>query len=193
METKSVLFAGVGGQGIILASKILAKCAFNSGFMVKESELHGMAQRGGSVVSHVRFGDQVHSPLIPSGQSDYLVSMEELEGLRYTYYLKPESVVIYNVKQIIPPTINPEITPYPEDAKSAFENMGFHVDEVNAPEIAREAGNPKTENIVLLGALSNYLPFSLAEWENTVAESVPAKFRDINLLAFHKGREITQN
>jgi len=193
METKSVLFAGVGGQGIILASKILAKCAFDSGFMVKESELHGMAQRGGSVVSHVRFGDEVNSPLIPVGKSDFLVSMEELEGLRYTYYLNPQSVVIYNVKKIIPPTINPETAPYPEDAKAVLVGMGFHVDEVNAPEIAREAGNPKTENIVLLGALSNYLPFTLSQWEKTVGESVPVKFTDINLLAFHKGREITQN
>jgi indolepyruvate ferredoxin oxidoreductase beta subunit len=191
MEITNVLFAGVGGQGIILASKILAKCAFVSGYMVKESELHGMAQRGGSVTSHVRFGEEVYSPLIHRGKADFLVAMEELEGLRYTYYLKPNGRVILNQRRIMPSSIKPDSVPYPEDVKSQLEAMGFHVDEVNALEIAKNLGNPKGENIILIGILSRYLPFPLSQWEMVIKESVPVKTIEINLTAFEKGREIT--
>jgi len=192
MEITNVLFAGVGGQGIILASKILAKCAFDSGYMVKESELHGMAQRGGSVTSHVRFGEEVYSPLIHRGKADFLVAMEELEGLRYTYYLKPNGRVILNQRRIMPSSINPDSVPYPEDVKSQLEAMGFHVDEVNALEIAKNLGNPKGENIILIGMLSRYLPFPLSSWEMVIKESVPLKTIEVNLAAFEKGREITE-
>lgn len=192
MGITNVLFAGVGGQGIILASKILAKCAFVSGYMVKESELHGMAQRGGSVTSHVRFGEEVYSPLIHRGKADFLVAMEELEGLRYTYYLKPNGRVILNQRRIMPSSINPDSVPYPEDVKPQLEAMGFHVDEVNALEIAKNLGNPKGENIILIGMLSRYLPFPLSSWEMVIKESVPLKTIEINLTAFEKGREITE-
>jgi indolepyruvate ferredoxin oxidoreductase beta subunit len=192
MGITNVLFAGVGGQGIILASKILAKCAFVSGYMVKESELHGMAQRGGSVTSHVRFGEEVHSPLIHRGKADFLVAMEELEGLRYAYYLKPNGRVILNQRRIMPSSINPDSVPYPEDVKPQLEAMGFHVDEVNALEIAKNLGNPKGENIILIGMLSRYLPFPLSSWEMVIKESVPLKTIEINLTAFEKGREITE-
>ncbi len=192
MGITSVLFAGVGGQGIILASKILAKCAFVSGYMVKESELHGMAQRGGSVTSHVRFGEEVYSPLIHRGKADFLVAMEELEGLRYAYYLKPNGRVILNQRRIMPSSINPDSVPYPEDVKPQLEAMGFHIDEVNALEIAKNLGNPKGENIILIGMLSRYLPFPLSSWEMVIKESVPLKTIEINLTAFEKGREITE-
>ena len=192
MGITNVLFAGVGGQGIILASKILAKCAFDSGYMVKESELHGMAQRGGSVTSHVRFGEEVYSPLIHRGKADFLVAMEELEGLRYAYYLKPNGKVILNQRRIMPSSIKPDSVPYPEDVKSQLEAMGFHVDEVNALEIAKNLGNPKGENIILIGMLSRYLPFPLSSWEMVIKESVPVKTIEINLTAFEKGREITE-
>lgn len=192
MGITNVLFAGVGGQGIILASKILAKCAFDSGYMVKESELHGMAQRGGSVTSHVRFGEEVYSPLIHRGKADFLVAMEELEGLRYAYYLKPNGRVILNQRRIMPSSIKPDSVPYPEDVKSQLEAMGFHVDEVNALEIAKNLDNPKGENIILIGMLSRYLPFPLSSWEMVIKESVPLKTIEINLTAFEKGREITE-
>ena len=192
MGITNVLFSGVGGQGIILASRILAKCAFVSGYMVKESELHGMAQRGGSVTSHVRFGEEVYSPLIHKGRADFLVALEELEGLRYAYYLKPNGKVILNQKRIMPSSINPEIAPYPEDVKSQLESMGFHVDNVNALEIANNLGNPKVENIVVMGLLSRYMPFPLPVWETVVKESVPAKTIEINLSAFEKGRSLTE-
>ncbi|MDH5768427.1 MAG: indolepyruvate oxidoreductase subunit beta [Nitrospirota bacterium] len=192
MEITSVLFAGVGGQGIILASKILAKCAFVSGYMVKESELHGMAQRGGSVTSHVRFGEEVYSPLIHRGKADFLVALEELEGLRYAYYLKSNGKVILNHRRIMPSSINLSSAPYPEDVKSQLESIGFHVDDVNALEIAKNLGNLKVENIILIGMLSLYLPFPLSAWEMVIKESVPVKTIEINLTAFEKGREITE-
>lgn len=191
MGITSVLFSGVGGQGIILASRILAKCAFVSGYMVKESELHGMAQRGGSVTSHVRFGEEVYSPLIHKGKADVLVALEELEGLRYAYYLKPNGRIILNQKKIMPSSINTAVTPYPEDVKSQLESMGFGVDHVNALEIANNLGNPKVENIILMGVLSRYMPFPPSVWETVIKEAVPAKTIEINLAAFEKGRGLT--
>ena len=187
----NILFSGVGGQGIILASRLVAKCAFNAGYMVKESEVHGMAQRGGSVVSHVRFGREVHSPLIPTGKADFLLAMEELEGLRYTYFLKPGARVVLNMKKIPPTNLNPS-TPYPEDAPARLQAMGFEADTLDALEIAKSAGGPKVENVVLVGTLSHYLPFPVPVWEETIKESVPAKFIEMNLLAFRRGREISE-
>jgi indolepyruvate ferredoxin oxidoreductase beta subunit len=192
MGITNVLFSGVGGQGIILASKILTKCAFVSGYMVKESELHGMAQRGGSVTSHVRFGEEVYSPLIHRGKADFLVALEELEGLRYAYYLKPDGMVILNQKRIIPSSINPALAPYPEDVKTRLEAMGFHVDSVNALEIADNLGNPKVENIIVMGILSRYMPFPLSVWETVIKKSVPGKTIEINLAAFEKGRALIE-
>ena len=190
MNTTSILFAGVGGQGIILASRLLARCAFNAGFMVKESELHGMSQRGGSVTGHVRFGDEVYSPLIPAGKADYMLAMEELEGLRCAFYLKPHGRVVLNKKSIVPSIINPLTAPYPKDVKDKLNGMNLDVDELNAEEIAKNTGNPKVENIVLIGALSVYLPLAAAIWEETINESFPPKFLEINLAAFEKGRAV---
>ena len=190
MNITSILLAGVGGQGIVLASKILAKCAFSAGFMVKESELHGMAQRGGSVISHVRFGEEVYSPLIPGGKADFLVALEELEGLRYTYFLKPSAQVILNSKQVAPSIIIPENSRYPENIKEKLESSGFRVDAVKALEKAKELGNLKVENIILIGALSRYLPFTVEDWQRTIEESVPVKTIEINMKAFITGREI---
>jgi indolepyruvate ferredoxin oxidoreductase beta subunit len=192
MGIVNVLFSGVGGQGIILASKILAQCAFISGYRVKESELHGMAQRGGSVTSHVRFGEEVYAPLIPKGKADYLIALEELEGLRYSYFLKPNGIVVLNRKRSVPSSLNPQITPYPEDAKAKLEAMGFHVDAVNAFEIATDLGNAKMENIIIMGMLSRYLLFTIAAWEMVIKESVPPKTIDDNIAAFHKGRELVE-
>lgn len=190
METTSVLFAGVGGQGIILASKIVARCAFNEGLMVKECELHGMAQRGGSVVSHVRYGTEVYSPLIPLGRADFLVAMEELEGLRYEPYLRPGATVVLNQRRVMPALVNPESGLYPEDAATQLTGRGFRVAVLNALEMAKGLGNLKVENIILLGTLSRHLAFTVALWERTIAEAVPPKTVDLNLRAFRAGREV---
>ncbi|HSB52470.1 MAG TPA: indolepyruvate oxidoreductase subunit beta [Dissulfurispiraceae bacterium] len=192
MVSTSVLFVGVGGQGIILASKIVAECAFEVGLMVKESELHGMAQRGGSVISHVRFGKEVYSPLTPRGSGDFMMATEELEALRYAYYLKPRAQVILNRRRIMPSTVNPDTNPYPEGAALKLGEAGFEVVEVDAPEIAKALGNPKVENVILVGALSRFLPFDQDVWEKVISNAVPSKTVEINLAAFLKGREIVQ-
>jgi indolepyruvate ferredoxin oxidoreductase beta subunit len=193
MDIKSVLFSGVGGQGIILASTILAKCAFHQGLMVKESELHGMAQRGGSVISHVRFGDEVFSPLIPKGGADFMVALEELEGLRNSYYLKPSGVVILSTKKVLPQNADPSVNFYPEDAEKRLRADGFRVTAIDSLAIAREIGNLKVENVILVGALSSYLDFTMESWELAISDSVPQKTVQINIEAFKKGREITGN
>lgn len=190
MGITNVLLAGVGGQGIILASKILTKCAFVSGYRVKESELHGMAQRGGSVTSHVRFGEEVNSPLIHRGKADFLIALEELEGLRYVYYLKPGGRVILNRKKVVPVYLNPSFGDYPDDAEAQMKAMNFDVDTVNAFAIANELGNVKLENIIVMGVLSHYLPFIQSVWESVIKESVPVKTIDVNLTAFRRGREL---
>jgi indolepyruvate ferredoxin oxidoreductase, beta subunit len=192
MSVTSVLFSGVGGQGIVLASAILAKCAFLSGLMVKESELHGMAQRGGSVISHVRFGEEVFSPLIPKGAADFLVALEELEGLRNSYYLKPSATVILNTKRIIPQSVDPSANPYPEDAEKKLVADGFKVVAIDSLAIAKEVGNLKVENVIMVGAFSSYLDFSAEKWEQAISESVPQKTVQINIEAFKKGQEITR-
>jgi indolepyruvate ferredoxin oxidoreductase, beta subunit len=191
MNITSVLFAGVGGQGIILASAILAKAAFINGLMVKESELHGMAQRGGSVISHVRFGSEVHSPLIPRAAADFLVALEELEGLRNLSYLKPAGIVVLSNKQIVPPSADQITNPYPSDALKSMETEGFRVYAFDSLAVAREVGNLKVENVIMVGALSTFLEFPMDAWEQAISQSVPQKTVQINIDAFKKGRGIT--
>jgi indolepyruvate ferredoxin oxidoreductase beta subunit len=159
--------------------------------MVKQSELHGMAQRGGSVISHVRFGQEVYSPLIPKGRADFLVALEELEGLRYNFYLKQGGTVILNKKKVLPPTADPLKSPYPEDVMQKLQGCGYRVIAIDALAIAKSLENPKVENVIIVGALSSYISFPLAAWENAVRESVPMKTVQINIEAFKKGREFT--
>ena len=184
MQTTNIIFAGVGGQGIILASRVVAECALSAGYIVKENELHGMAQRGGSVISHVRFGEKVYSPLIAEGEADYLVAMEELEGLRDTVYLKPGGRLLLNQRKIMPAAS----LDYPQDIKRQLKKSGFKVDEINALEIATAIGSAKAENMVLLGALAKYLPFPNVAWERVIEKAVPEKTIEVNLVAFKKGR-----
>jgi indolepyruvate ferredoxin oxidoreductase beta subunit len=189
MNITNIIFTGVGGQGIILSSRLIAQCAFVSGNDVKVNEVHGMAQRGGSVLSHLRFGDRVYSPLVPKGNADYLVAMEELEGLRYISYLRPGARVILNTRKIMPNSLINDEKSYPADIKHQFLNNGFTVDEISAYDIAKTIGNIKVENIILAGVLSKYLPFPELVWEQTIKQSVPDKTLELNLAAFKKGRE----
>ena len=147
-----------------------------------------MAQRGGSVTGHVRFGKDVYSPLIPKGGADYLVATEELEGLRNADYLKPGGRVIFNRRKI-PPSFFMKGADYPEDVNSRLDRLGFLVSGIDAPEVARQLGNLRVENLVLLGALSRYLPVSLSAWTEAVRESVPLKTVELNLSAFKMGRD----
>lgn len=184
-EVISILLAGTGGQGIVLASRIIALCAFKSGFEVKESEIHGMAQRGGSVIGQIRFGKKVYSPTIPLGSADIMLGLEELEALRYLHYLKEKATVILNRKQILPAGL--DSSRYPQDVVERVKNKGFQVIEIDAGEIAKNLGSSKVENTVLLGVLSLFLPFERSIWKEVLKEVIPQKLLELNLKAFDEG------
>ena len=183
----NVLLTGVGGQGIILASELLSAAALEAGLEVKKSEVHGMAQRGGSVVSHVRFGTRVDSPLIPRGEGNFLVAFEEMEALRYLPLLKKDGVVILNRQKVHTMAMLLGETPYPEDSLQSLKTLPIRLSTVNGPELAREAGNPRTVNVAILGALSSHLGFSREIWSGIIAGRVPEKYVEVNIRAFELG------
>jgi indolepyruvate ferredoxin oxidoreductase beta subunit len=183
----SVLLAGVGGQGVLLASEVLAEAAAIAGSDVKKSEVHGMAQRGGSVVSHLRFGPQVHSPLIPRGGADFLVSFERLETLRYLEYLHRGSVVLVNTQEILPLPVSVGKARYPADIEERLRATGVRALFVDGHGLALAAGNAKAVNAVILGALSAILRFPPGVWEQALRGQIPARLADVNLRAFALG------
>jgi indolepyruvate ferredoxin oxidoreductase beta subunit len=189
MAVTNVLMAGVGGQGIILASEVIAKAAAASGLDVKKSDVHGMAQRGGSVSSHVRFGDKVYSPLIPDGEADILMASEALEGLRMLPFLKAGGRVALNTQRIFPPTVARGEQPYPEGIVEAARARDPKAIALDCLAIAQEVGNARTATVVLLGALSNVIEFPEQMWLDLLASEVPKKALDVNLKAFRMGRE----
>lgn len=190
MSTTNIIISGTGGQGIVLASRIIAQTAFKSGFDVKESEIHGMAQRGGSVISHIRLGALVYSPYIPSGMADIMVGLEELEALRYLHFLKSGGMVILNKKKILPAMA--ESKDYPQDVEDLIKQKGFIVNSIDAEKIAKELGNLKIENSVILGFLSIFLPFKEEMWYEVIKDSVPPKTVEINIKAFNEGRRLAK-
>jgi indolepyruvate ferredoxin oxidoreductase beta subunit len=185
----SVLLAGVGGQGVLLASEVIAEAAAIGGSAVKKSEVHGMAQRGGSVVSHLRFGPEVHSPLIPRAGADYLVSFERLETLRYLEYLHPGSVILVNDQRILPLPVSVGKAVYPEDVEARLAATGLPVRFVDGVGLARAAGNEKAVNAVVLGALSGMMGFAPGLWEQALRRQVPERLLEVNLRAFALGRD----
>ncbi len=188
MNNVNILLCGVGGQGTILASNLLAKCAMEAGFDVKKSEIHGMAQRGGSVVSHVRFGDKIYSPIIRKGECDILLSFEELEALRYAEYLKPNGMVITNSQHILPMSVTAGNATYPENIQEKLAKNGIQTITIDAIGKAKEIGNQKCLNVILLGLLAKQLKIiDKAMWEKVIEKNLPEKIRDINLKAFQKG------
>ena len=190
----NVLIVGVGGQGVLMVSKVLALLAQSQGFEVKQSEVHGMAKRGGSVFSHVRFGKRVWSPTIPKGDVDILVALEWAEGLRWLPFLKAGTgIFICDTKRIVPPfaCLNRHPGAPLRYSKETPADVVAHVAEayaIDATEMAEQLGNERAANVVLLGALSTALEFSTADWERTVAEFVPKKTVTVNLEAFRRGR-----
>lgn len=187
---KNVIFAGVGGQGVILASKILMEVAMNAGFDVKESEVHGMAQRGGSVDCNVRYGEKVYSPLIEKGTSDFLVVFELLEAVRKLEYLKPDGMLIVNKERINPAPVQAGLAKYPADIEDWISsNIENHLI-VDTDQILKEVASRKVVNIVMLGVLSNYLDFSVDQWGAAIRSNVKEKFVEMNLKAFSNGREL---
>ena len=189
METKNIMIVGVGGQGSLLASKLLGRLLLSRGYDIKVSEVHGMSQRGGSVVTYVRFGDKVYSPIIDKGQADFIVSFELLEAARWTQYLKPGGKIITNTQKINPMPVIIGAAEYPEDLVGKMQGAGIDVDAFDALSLAEQAGSSKAVNIVLMGHLSKNFDFTLEEWLDAIAESVPAKFLELNKKAFLLGRE----
>lgn len=191
MKTMNITLVGVGGQGTLLTSDILAKTAALAGLDVKKSEIHGMAQRGGSVISQVRFGDEVHSPIIHEGASDLLVSFERMEALRWRHLLAPTGRCLINDIDLIPITVSsgqqPAVTDLQERLEAEFPDAVF----LDAISIAIEVGNQRCMNMVIAGAISNLTPFSAELWQDTMKNRIPAKLLDLNLEAFSRGRAVT--
>ncbi len=189
METKNIIIVGVGGQGSLLASKILGDLLLRQGYDVKVSEVHGMSQRGGSVITYVRFGDRVYSPVVDEGEADYIVSFEILETARWLSYLKPDGQIVTNTQQIDPMPVITGAATYPEDLVSKIKAAGVKIDAMDCLSLAREAGSPKAVNIVLLGRLSHYFSISEEAWLEALAANVPPKFLELNKKAFALGKD----
>ena len=186
--TTNVMIVGVGGQGSLLASKLLGRLLLDQNYDVKVSEVHGMSQRGGSVVTYVRFGDHVYSPIIDKGEADFIVSFEKLEAARWMEYLKPGGRVIVNTQEIDPMPVITGAAKYPKDILSKLSDAGVHVVSLNALALAVEAGSPKAANVVMIGAASKVLGGTEEEWLAVLAECVPPKFLEMNRKAFLLGR-----
>ena len=181
------MIVGVGGQGSVLASKLLGRLLMNEGFDAKVSEVHGMSQRGGSVVTYVRYGDKVYSPVIDKGQADVIVAFELLEAARWLGYIAPGGHIITNTQQIDPMPVITGAAAYPEHLAEKMKAAGANVDAFNALSLAGEAGSSKAVNIVLMGRLSKYFTFSEEAWTKAMEETIPAKFLDMNLKACESG------
>jgi len=187
MDTVNILICGVGGQGVLLAGDIIAETAIASGFDAKKSEVHGMAQRGGSVVSHVRFGQKVNSPLIRQGEADVILSFEEMETARYLQFLKADGCLIINRQQIIPMSVATGQAEYPIDIVEKIKQQVKNVVLCPGMELAEKAGSAKAVNTVLLGALAKKLELSSEKWQEVISQRVPAKSAEMNKKAFESG------
>jgi len=183
----NVLIVGVGGQVTLLASKIIGTAALNHGCDVKQSEVHGMAQRGGSVVTFVRYGTKVYAPLVQKGTADVVVAFEKLEALRWADYLKPHGTIIVNDQEIAPLPVIIGAQSYPADSFQTLRDMQLNVVTANALTLAKKAGEARAVNVVLMGVLAKFLSFSKVEWEKALLDVVPAKVIDVNMIAFEAG------
>ena len=190
MMTKNILIVGVGGQGTLLASKVMGKVFLDSGYDVKVSEVHGMSQRGGSVVTYVRYGDEVYSTLIDKGEADILLSFEALEAARWLPYLKKDGVVITNTQRLNPMSVVMGTATYPDDILDKIKAVGVKPIEVDALALAEEAGSAKSVNVVLLGIAAKKIGLDKQLWLDAVKSTVPLKTVDMNVAAFEKGYEL---
>lgn len=187
-KIKSILLAGVGGQGILRASDIMCMAMMKAGLDVKKSEVHGMAQRGGCVTSHVRYGKKVYSPLAGKGTIDLLVAFEKMEALRYLDSLSKDASIIVNAEELYPPAVNLGDAAYPDDTIPYLKEKYSRVIEIDATALAKKAGSVKAANVVLLGAMSNLMDIGPDIWETVIKESFPEKLIKLNLDAFQMGR-----
>lgn len=186
--THNLLFAGVGGQGVVLASEVLALVAAAEGYDVKQGEVHGAAQRGGAVVSHIRFGERVYSPLNLRGRTDMVVAFERLEAVRWAHYLKEGGVIIVNDHRIEPTLLNPSVK-YPDDPIGFLKTKPYRVLVLNATERARQLGNERVTSLIMLGAVSKFIPLKPESWDKVLRERIPARLLEINQRAFAEGQK----
>ena len=187
MKTTSVMIVGVGGQGSLLASKLLGNLLTDEGYDVKVSEVHGMSQRGGSVVTYVRYGEKVYSPIVTAGECDFIISFEKLEAARYAGCLKKGGKIIVNTQQIDPMPVITGAASYPENVLEELKSQGFDVDDFDALTPAMEAGSAKAVNIVLMGHFAAHSGIGEDKWMAALEKTVPAKFLDMNRKAFSLG------
>jgi len=186
--TTNILLSGVGGQGVLLASYVLSQAAMAEGLDVKQSEVHGMSQRGGSVMSHLRFGEHVWSPLVTQGTADLLLSFEALEALRYVHWLRPGGLLVYNTLRVNPSTVAAGLATYPDAIRDRIAAAWDNVRPVDATALAEQAGTAKAANMVLLGAIADQLPFKPETWRGIIERVVPPKTVEANVRAFELGR-----
>lgn len=188
-DVKSIMIVGVGGQGTLLASRLLGNVIQQNGYDVKVSEVHGMSQRGGSVVTYVKYGKEVYSPVIEKGEADYILAFELLEAARYLPYLKKGGKLIVNTQQIDPMPVITGAAVYPENLLDKLKASGANVIDVDAFSTAMEAGNSKAVNVALIGTLAKNSQFTKEQWEQAIKETVPEKFCELNLKAFELAYE----
>ncbi len=189
-QTHNVLIVGVGGQGVLLASEVLSSAALEAGFDAKKSEVHGMAQRGGVVSSHIRFGKKVYSPLIYEGQADVILAFEQAEAMRWSYFLKEGGTMIVNKYTLVPPIASMKGFDYPEDPIGDVKKTIQRIKIVDAEEIADKLGNSRLVNTILLGVLSTSLDIPEAVWHKVIRDQVPRGTEDLNVKAFTEGRSV---
>ncbi|MBO4638383.1 MAG: indolepyruvate oxidoreductase subunit beta [Treponema sp.] len=187
-DVKNIMIVGVGGQGALLASKTLGQVLLDAGYDVKVSEVHGMSQRGGSVVTYVRYGKKVYSPVIDKGEADFIVSFEMLEAARYTQFLKKDGQIVVNTQEIDPMPVITGAAEYPKDLKEQMKSKGIKVDAIDCLTLAEQAGSSKCVNIVLMGRLSKYMDFSDEAWLTAIEKLVKPQFLEMNKKAFALGR-----
>ncbi len=187
MSAKSIMIVGVGGQGTLLASRILGQALLNQGFDIKVSEVHGMSQRGGSVVTYVKYGEKVYSPVVRDCEADLIIAFEQLESARWINHLKKDGKVIINTQEIDPMPVVIGTVEYPQDLVNSIKQKNISTTALDALSLAIEAGSPKAVNVVLIGILANIMDFDKSVWIDAIKETVPQKFLDMNLKAFDLG------
>jgi len=191
LKPLNFILVGVGGQGILLSSDILCLVGLAQGYDVKKTDVHGMAQRGGSVISHVRMAAEVFSPVVPNGAADFLLAFEKLEAVRWAHYLHKDGVAVVNQQAIPTLALAATPTPYPNDDQvtALLNARAGQVSMISSGEMAAKLGNPRVANVILLGALSRYMEIPAQIWRDAIAERVPPKVRELNLRAYEVGRE----
>jgi indolepyruvate ferredoxin oxidoreductase beta subunit len=189
-ERGNIFLAGVGGQGILLASEVIGEAFLRAGFDVKKSEVHGMAQRGGAVTTHLRFGPKVYSPLIEPGAADLLIAFEKLEALRFIHYLKPDGIVVVNSQEIPPAPVSAGQERYPDGIEARLREVSPHVYLVDALAAALALREVRAVNMVMAGAASHFLPLPEEAYADALKARLPARVVEVNLQAYRAGRSL---